>query len=65
MAQLGRRVIKAIEELEAITIARVHGHAAGVGFLMSCLREVPHGPKLGQESPLKPEETIRRGGGVV
>lgn len=32
MAQVGRRVIAAIENLEAITIARVHGHAAGGGF---------------------------------
>eukprot|EP00511_Aplanochytrium_stocchinoi_P010400 CAMPEP_0204873004 /NCGR_PEP_ID=MMETSP1348-20121228/39460_1 /ASSEMBLY_ACC=CAM_ASM_000700 /TAXON_ID=215587 /ORGANISM="Aplanochytrium stocchinoi, Strain GSBS06" /LENGTH=266 /DNA_ID=CAMNT_0052028111 /DNA_START=48 /DNA_END=848 /DNA_ORIENTATION=+ len=30
--QLGRRAIAAIENLEAITIARVHGHAAGGGF---------------------------------
>lgn len=29
---LGRRVINAIESLEAVTIARVHGHAAGGGF---------------------------------
>ena len=32
MAQIGRRVIAAIENTEAITIARVHGHAAGGGF---------------------------------
>jgi len=29
---LGRRAIKAIENCEAITIARVHGHAIGGGF---------------------------------
>ena len=36
--QLGRRAIDAIENLEAITIARVHGHAAGGGFglLQAC-----------------------------
>ena len=36
--QLGRRAIAAIENLEAITIARVQGHAAGGGFglLQAC-----------------------------
>jgi enoyl-CoA hydratase/carnithine racemase len=30
--QIGRRAIRAIEDLDAITIAAVHGHAAGGGF---------------------------------
>jgi enoyl-CoA hydratase/carnithine racemase len=33
-AQVGRRAVRAIEECDAVTIARVHGHAVGGG---SCL----------------------------
>jgi len=38
MAGLGRRACRAIEECEALTIARVHGHAIGGGccFALSC-----------------------------
>jgi enoyl-CoA hydratase/carnithine racemase len=37
-AQLGRRACRAIEECEAVTVARVHGHAVGGGccFALSC-----------------------------
>ncbi|MFT7645887.1 MAG: enoyl-CoA hydratase/carnithine racemase [Candidatus Poriferisodalaceae bacterium] len=37
-AQLGRRAARAIEDCEAITVARVHGHAIGGGccFATSC-----------------------------
>ena len=35
VAQTGRRTIEAIERCEAITIARVHGHAIGGGFLLA------------------------------
>jgi enoyl-CoA hydratase/carnithine racemase len=34
-AQLGRRVLAAIEQLEAITIARLHGHAIGGGLALA------------------------------
>ncbi len=34
-AQLGRRALAAIEALEAITIARVHGHAVGGGLALA------------------------------
>jgi len=34
-SQLGRRALAAIEQLEAITIARVHGHAVGGGFALA------------------------------
>jgi enoyl-CoA hydratase/carnithine racemase len=34
-AQLGRRACRAIEELELVTIARVHGHAVGGGFALA------------------------------
>ena len=33
-AQLGRRALQAIENLEAITIARLHGHAIGGGAVL-------------------------------
>jgi len=38
LTQIGRRACRAIEECEAVTIARVHGHAIGGGscFAMSC-----------------------------
>jgi enoyl-CoA hydratase/carnithine racemase len=37
-AQLGRRACRAIEECEAVTIARIHGHAVGGGccFALAC-----------------------------
>lgn len=35
MAQTGKRTIEAIERCEAITIARVHGHAIGGGLLLA------------------------------
>lgn len=34
-AQLGLRAARAIEELEAVTIARVHGHAVGGGLALA------------------------------
>lgn len=34
-AQLGRRVLEAIERLEAITIARLHGHVIGAGVVLA------------------------------
>ena len=36
--QLGRRAVRAIEDCEVVTIARVHGHAVGGGccFSTSC-----------------------------
>ncbi|MFI5398016.1 MAG: enoyl-CoA hydratase/isomerase family protein [Candidatus Binatia bacterium] len=34
-SQLGRRVLAAIEQLEAITIARLHGHAIGGGLALA------------------------------
>jgi enoyl-CoA hydratase/carnithine racemase len=34
-AQLGRRALAAIEHLEAITIARLHGHAVGGGLALA------------------------------
>jgi enoyl-CoA hydratase/carnithine racemase len=34
-AQLGRRVLEAIERLEAITIARLHGHVIGAGMVLA------------------------------
>lgn len=38
LGQLGRRACRAIEECEAVTIARVHGHAIGGGacFALAC-----------------------------
>jgi enoyl-CoA hydratase/carnithine racemase len=38
VGQLGRRACRAIEQCEAVTIARVHGHAIGGGaaFALSC-----------------------------
>ncbi len=38
MSQLGRRACRAIEECEAVTVARVHGHAVGGGtcFALAC-----------------------------
>lgn len=38
VAQLGRRACRAIEECEAVTVARVHGHAVGGGscFALAC-----------------------------
>jgi enoyl-CoA hydratase/carnithine racemase len=35
VAQLGRRVLDAIERLEAITIARLHGHVIGAGVVLA------------------------------
>ncbi len=35
VSQLGRRALEAIEALDAITIARVHGHAVGGGFALA------------------------------
>ncbi|HCB38000.1 MAG TPA: hypothetical protein DEP66_07390, partial [Acidimicrobiaceae bacterium] len=37
-SQLGRRATRAIEDCEAVTVARVHGHAVGGGccFALSC-----------------------------
>lgn len=35
VAQIGRRAIEAIERLEAITIARLHGHVIGGGLLLA------------------------------
>jgi enoyl-CoA hydratase/carnithine racemase len=35
VAQLGRRVLEAIERLEAITIARLHGHVIGAGVVLA------------------------------
>jgi len=34
-AQIGRRAVEAIEQLEAITIARIHGHAIGGGLVLA------------------------------
>ncbi len=34
-AQLGLRACRAIQEVEAITVARVHGHAVGGGFALA------------------------------
>jgi len=34
-AQIGRRAVEAIERLEAITIARIHGHAIGGGLVLA------------------------------
>lgn len=34
-AQIGRRALAAIEQLEAITIARIHGHAVGGGLALA------------------------------
>jgi enoyl-CoA hydratase/carnithine racemase len=34
-AQLGRRVLEAIERVEAITIARLHGHVIGGGLVLA------------------------------
>jgi enoyl-CoA hydratase/carnithine racemase len=34
-AQLGLRAVQAIERLEAVTIARVHGHAVGGGLVLA------------------------------
>jgi enoyl-CoA hydratase/carnithine racemase len=34
-SQLGRRALEAIEALDAVTIARVHGHAIGGGFALA------------------------------
>jgi len=34
-AQLGRRALEAIERLDAVTIARLHGHAIGGGFALA------------------------------
>lgn len=34
-AQLGRRALEAIESLEAITIARLHGHVVGAGVVLA------------------------------
>lgn len=35
VAQLGRRVLEAVERLEAITIARLHGHVIGAGVVLA------------------------------
>lgn len=35
VAQAGKRAVEAIERCDAITIARVHGHAIGGGFLLA------------------------------
>jgi enoyl-CoA hydratase/carnithine racemase len=35
LAHLGRRALDAIEQLDAVTIARVHGHAIGGGLLLA------------------------------
>jgi enoyl-CoA hydratase/carnithine racemase len=35
VAQVGRRAVEAIERLEAITIARLHGHVIGGGVLLA------------------------------
>lgn len=35
VAQLGRRVLEALERLEAITIARLHGHVIGAGVVLA------------------------------
>lgn len=35
LAHLGRRALDAIEQLDAITIARIHGHAIGGGLLLA------------------------------
>ena len=35
LAQTGRRTIEAIEQCEAITLARLHGHAIGGGLLLA------------------------------
>lgn len=35
VAQAGKRAVEAIERCEAMTIARVHGHAIGGGFLLA------------------------------
>lgn len=34
-AQIGRRAVEAIERLEALTIARIHGHAIGGGLALA------------------------------
>lgn len=34
-AQIGRRAVEAIEHIEAITIARIHGHAIGGGLVLA------------------------------
>jgi enoyl-CoA hydratase/carnithine racemase len=34
-AQLGRRLLEAVERLEAITIARLHGHVIGAGVVLA------------------------------
>ena len=48
-AQLGLRAIRALESLDAITIAQVHGHAAGggLGLMVACdFRVVLDGTRL-------------------
>lgn len=35
LAYLGRRALEAIERLDAVTIARIHGHAVGGGLLLA------------------------------
>lgn len=35
MAQVGKRAVEAIENCEALTIARIHGHAIGGGVLLA------------------------------
>jgi enoyl-CoA hydratase/carnithine racemase len=34
-SQLGRRALEAVEALDAVTVARVHGHAIGGGFALA------------------------------
>lgn len=35
LANLGRRALEAVERLDAVTIARIHGHAIGGGLLLA------------------------------
>lgn len=45
-SQLGLRLMNAVEQMRAVTIAQVHGHAVGGGFLLMCacdLRVVAEG----------------------
>jgi enoyl-CoA hydratase/carnithine racemase len=67
VAQLGRRACRAIEALEAVTIARIHGHAVGGGvalavacdFRIAALDAVFHVPEVDLGVPLTWGATAR------